>query len=256
MSNFPSYVLAGILRSVGEPKKSGFLGRKLIVRTKALDLGIHQLLKIGVAAGAGRPVAALRIIVDSFDRDWDLDSVRELVDFIDVGPLVAANPDEPPWDIMAGPEFEDLEDGHIPWKWLGEPQLALHYTGWFTQALLWGVLHRREAIRALEADLTTSEESAARWKAAGLETSPDAWPESIEGLFEACDDLVSDFESERRLLAGFPIVLLEEQRISKHSLVTVDQNRPQLNQVSETLPAEQTFSTMCSSVGIAHWRTV
>jgi len=215
MSNFPSYALAGILQSTGWPRKSGFLGRKLVVHTKELDLGIEQLLKIGVAVGAGRPRTALRLIADAFDRDWTADSVRELVDFLVVGPRVAASPDETPWQVIAGPKFAEQGKEYIPWNWLDEPQLALHYTGWFAQALLWGTLHPQEASDALETDRTNLEERAGWWKAEGLDVSPDTWPKNNEELFKVCEELVNSFETERRPLAEAPGELLSEPRVAR-----------------------------------------
>ena len=215
MSNFASYVLVGILQSAGEPKKSGFLGRKLVVHTKALDLGIEQLLKIGVAVGAGRPRIALRLIADSFDRDWTAESVRELVDFLNIEHLVTASPDQPPWQVIAGPGFAEQGKEYISWNWLGEPQIALHYTGWFTQALLRGILHPQEASDALETDRTNLEERAGWWKAKGLDISPDTWPKNNEELLKVCDELVNSFEAERRPLADVPGELLSEPRIAR-----------------------------------------
>ncbi len=118
VSNFASYVLAGILQSTGSPKKTGFLGRKLVVHTKTLDLAIQELLKIGVALGAGRPKVDLRLIADSFERDWTPDSVRELLQFLDVDQLVAASPHQRPWQAIAGPGFRITGKEVIPWDWL------------------------------------------------------------------------------------------------------------------------------------------
>ena len=74
---------------------------------------------------------------------------RELIEFLDVDRQVNAKPDYPPWRAIAGPGFAEVGKEHIPWDWLGQPQLALHYAGWFAQSLLWGILHSREAEAAL-----------------------------------------------------------------------------------------------------------
>jgi hypothetical protein len=214
MSNFATYALAGILQSVGWPRKSGFLGRKVIVQAKVIDLAVEQLLKIGVTLGAGQPKAALRLIADSFDRDWTADSVRELVDFLNVDHLITANPERSPWQAI-GLGFGEMGKEYIPWNWLGEPQLALHYTGWFTQALLWGILHAREARAALDADRRLLEERADLWKQQGLNISPDTWPSNNEEALRVCEELVSAFEVERRPLPKVSGALLEEPRIAR-----------------------------------------
>ena len=163
----------------------------------------------------GRPKVALRLIADSYDRDWTASSVRELLDFLDVDHIVTANPDQPPWQVITGPGFSEVGKDDIPYKWLGEPQLALHYTGWFTQALLWGVLHGQEGRAALDTDRRLLEERAGRWKERGLDVSPDTWASNKEEAFRVCGDLVKSFEAERDSLSEAPIVLSEEPRIAR-----------------------------------------
>ena len=84
MSDIASYVLAGILRSIGKPSKSGFLGRKLVVEATVVDGAFEQMLLIAIGLGTGRPFLAVRLIGDLFqDREWTAQSAAELVDFLD-----------------------------------------------------------------------------------------------------------------------------------------------------------------------------
>jgi hypothetical protein len=137
------------------------------------------------------------------------------VDFLNVDDRVTANPDQLPWQVIAGPRFAEVGKEDIPWNWLSEPQLALHYTGWFAQALLWGVLHAQEARGALDKDRRLLEERAGWWKEQGLDVSPDTWPSNNEELFRVCEELVKRFEAERGPLPEAPVALSEEPRIAR-----------------------------------------
>ena len=107
-----------------------------------------------------------------------------------------------------------LGKDQIPWNWLGEPGIALHYTGWFAQSLLWGILYPNEAQVAVDTDRSHYEKEASSWREHGLEVSPQyPWP-SNESFFQYCEELVNNFEAQRRPLADTPAELLSEPRIA------------------------------------------
>ena len=137
------------------------------------------------------------------------------MDFLNVDHLVTLNPDQPPWQVIADPAFAEVGRDDIPYDWLGEPQLALQYTGWFTQALLWGILHGQEGRRALSTDRRLLEDLAGRWKEQALDVSPDTLPTNNEDAFRVCEELVKSFEAERSPLVEVPIALLSEPRVSR-----------------------------------------
>ena len=55
MYKFPTFLLEGLLTSMGRPTKGGLFGRKWVISTTLLDMALQQLVKVGVALGAGRP---------------------------------------------------------------------------------------------------------------------------------------------------------------------------------------------------------
>ena len=213
MSNFAPFALARILQAADWPRKTGFLRKTSTVRSDVLDLAVEQLLKIGVTLGVGRPELALRLIADSFQREWNADSAQELVEFLNVDDRVSANSEEDPWRVI-GMGFSAVGKEDVPYEWLGEPELARHYTGWFTQSLLWGVLHRQEGRAALETDRRIMGELADWWKQYGLDVSPETWPSNVEEASVYCEAMVNDFEAERRPLAETPVALMNEPSIA------------------------------------------
>ena len=215
MPNFAEYALAGILRSAGWPKESGFFRRKVSVSSNALDLAVDQLLRIGIGLGVGRPQTAVSLIADSFDRDWTTDSVRKLMDLLDLNPQIVAEPTQPPWETIASPRFSEMQAKDIPWEWLGVPELATHYVGWFAQSLLWGILYPDEAGNALWTELTRLKNLAGSWEGSGLDMSADRWPSDLNAFFATCMQVVDSFETERRPLAEAPDALRAEPRIAE-----------------------------------------
>ncbi len=216
--NFASYCLAGLLREVGFPRKSGLLRRKNIVDASAVDVAAKEMVRIAVGLGAGRPDLAIRLVADAFqDRDWSADGATgatEFIDFLDVSEKLAENPDAPPWQAIALP-LKDMGRESIPWEWLGEPGLAVHYVGSFAQGLLWGLLHPDEAREILDAGRVGYEQRAPFWINAGLEISSEyAWP-TPDHFYRTCEELVRSFESERRPLVDAPPELLAERRVAE-----------------------------------------
>ena len=216
MSNFAAYCLAGLLRSMGWPHTSGFLRRREVVDPSVVDVAAVQMVQIGVGLGAGKPHLAIRFIADAFqDREWSADGAEELLDFLDVSKQVADAPDQPPWRTIAPSPLATIRQEPIPWEWLGRSELTADHLGSLAQGVFWGFLHPLEAERALDADRASYEERAPEARKRGLEVSPDyAWSTN-EDFYRNAEELVANFEAERRPLADAPPQLLAEPRVSQ-----------------------------------------
>ena len=148
------------------------------------------------------------------DRDWSASSPEELIDFLDVHERVVDDRDALPWDTIAG-RFADVSEKSIPWEWLAQPELELHYTGWCAQGLLWGFLHPREASDALDTDRVLYSERAPEMIRLGLRISREyAWATN-EDFYQWSEELVRTFEAESRPLADTPAELLAEHRLAQ-----------------------------------------
>ncbi|MEK7777412.1 MAG: hypothetical protein AAB303_02150 [Chloroflexota bacterium] len=214
MSDFALYTLAGILQSVGWPRKTGFLGRKAVVDVTVVDQAAYQLVEIGIGLGAGCPALAVHLLADAFQgRNWATDSATELLDSLDPNQRVMANPKQQPWKTISPPSMTNMGRNSIPWEWLGEPRIAVHYAGAFAQGLIWGLLHPKEAEIALSEDRLKLEQQSPMWRAAGLRVSSEFPWATIEDFYKNCEEIVANFVSEKRPLATTPAELQVEPKL-------------------------------------------
>ena len=230
MYKFPTFLLVGLLTSMGQPRKGGLFGLKRVINSSLLDMALQQLVKVGVALGAGCPTLGLRLIADTFDREWTPESTMQFLDFYDVHDLITANPDQRPWEVISPFNFS-VTRKTVPWKWLNEPAIATHYLGIFVQGMLWGFLHPQEAGRSLDEERAKIQQRASFWGTVNPERANnqqtdsfwiDTWEEnstasrciSNEALYQECENLVSRFETERRPLVDTPLELLREPRVA------------------------------------------
>ena len=230
MSKFPTFLLVGLLTSLGLPTKGGLFGLKWVISTTLLDMALKQLVKVGVALGAGRPSLGLRLITDTFDRDWTPGSTKQFLDFYDVSDLIIANSDQRPWEAISPSNF-GVTRKTVPWEWLNEPAIATHYLGIFVKGILWGFLHPQEAERSLDEERAKVQQRASFWTTVdpghtNQEQTGTFWIDTWEGtstasrcvsneaLYRECENLVSRYETERRPLVDTPTELLREPRVA------------------------------------------
>jgi hypothetical protein len=213
---FAQYALAQLLRSLGWPRKAGFLGHKATVEATVVDVCAHELVQIGISLGIGRPALAVRLLADTFQqRDWSGNSATELLDSLDPNERVVANRNQRPCEAIAPPSLAKMGRKSIAWEWLGDSRLAPHFTGAFGQGLIWGLLHPKEAENALNNDRRHYEQRAPFWRAAGAKISPQyAWATN-EDFYKNCEEIVESFVSERRPLVNTPQELQLEPRIAR-----------------------------------------
>jgi len=212
---FAEYVLAQLFRSVGWPRKSGFFGHNIVVETSVVDIVGRQLVIIGIGLGVGRPVLAVRLIADSFQkRDWSKQSATEFLESLDPNQRVLTNPNQRPCEVIA-PTMENMGRKSIPWKWLCEPRLAIHYTGTFSQALIWGLLHPEEAENALNEERLLYEQWVPFLQSAGTMISTQyAWSTN-EDFYKNCEEIVKIFVHDIRQLVDTPKELRSEASIER-----------------------------------------
>lgn len=211
---FAQYVLLQLLRSFGWPRKADLLGHNAIVEATVVDVCVHLLIQIGVSLGTGRPALAVRLLADTFQqRDWSGHSATELLDSLDPNQRVVDNRNQQPYEAIAPTSLADLGRKEIPWEWLGDPRLAIHFTGAFGQALIWGLLHPKEAENALNEQRFNYEQHAPFWQAAGSKISSQYTWTTNEDFYKNCEEMVESFVSERRPLVNTPKELLSEPRI-------------------------------------------
>ncbi len=209
---FAEYVLAGLLRSMGWPRKAGFLGHKTVVETTVMDVAARQLVTIGIGLGVGRPALAVRLIADTLQRDWSGNSAAEFLESFDPNQRVVANRNQRPCEAIGPTSLADMGRKSIPWQWL-QTKLALHFTGAFGQGLIWGLLHPEEAENALNEDRLHYEQEAPFWQAAGSKISLQyAWTTN-EDFYKNCEEMVENFVHEGRPLVNTPQELQLEPKI-------------------------------------------
>ncbi len=229
MYKFPTFLLVGLLASMGQPRKGGLFGLKRVIDSTILDMALQQVVKVGVALGAGRPALGLRLSADTFEREWTPESTMQFLDFYDVHDLIIAEPYQQPWETISPFNFSETRKT-VPWEWLNEPAIATHYFGIFVQGILWGFLHPQEAGKTLNEERSKVQQRASLWRTVNPERANqqqtgsfwiDTWEEnstasrciSNEAFYQECKKLVSRFESERRSLVETPLELLKEPRV-------------------------------------------
>jgi hypothetical protein len=160
---FSVYLLLTTLHAAGFPRKSGFLGRKLIVDTLVFNAAIREMVLIGVGLGVGRPELVVRIFANSFDAD----AIANWAEFFnDLSPNRQSSiEDISEWARLpsdAPPSFE--------WNWLfGVTPVATINNKTFLLATLWGLLNPKEGEEALEQNRINYTENAPLAIDAGLE---------------------------------------------------------------------------------------
>lgn len=198
---------------MGWPRKKGFLGNKAVVDTTVVDRSVHQLVRMGVGLGAGRPALAVHLLADAFrGRNWSTDSAAELLDSLDPNQRVTANSEQRPWETIP-PSMANLGRNSIPWEWLADPRIETHYTGAFVCGLIWGLLHPKEAEKALNDDRLKYNQWAPMLQADGLEISSQFPWATNEDFHRDCEEIVKNFVSERRQLVAIPAELQAEARL-------------------------------------------
>lgn len=216
MSDLALYALVGMLESMGWPRKAGFLGRKAVVNTAILDQAAHQVVQIGVGLGAGRPAVAVRVLSDAFGaRDWSTANATELIDELDLNQLIQGHANQRPWKTISPPSVAEMGKTSIPWEWLGEPEIAIQYAGVFVQGIIWGLLYPAEAEKALDSDRVDYEQRAPEWQKAGLEIESQYMWQTNEDFYKYCEEVVNNFESERRPLVTSAAELQAEPRVAR-----------------------------------------
>ena len=101
----------------------------------------------------------------------------------------------------------------IPWGWLGEQRIAVHYAGTFAQGLIWGLLHPKEAANTLSEHRLKLEQQAPMWQAAGLRISSEFPWAADEDFYRNCEEIVENYVHERRPLEPIPAELQAEPRL-------------------------------------------
>lgn len=215
MSRFTQFYVAKQLRHMGWPKPKGIF-RKDYVDTHLLDVVVEGAIQVSVGLGAGRPQVGIAVLADTFaNNPWTRESTTKLLrDLKEEGEHeIEKYPELLPWKALYAKYRMAQYGNDIPWKQLDDA--AILWAMISAQGIFWGLTHERDMPAVFAKDKADYERIAAGAISAGV-TGSGKYPwKSIEHFYEACEDLVRDFESARPPLRDIPSALQTAPEIAR-----------------------------------------
>lgn len=217
MSRLVKWYVAEQLNSMGWPRAKGLLRKVSYVPTQLVDLSVGQGLQACMGLGAGRPEIGARVIADVFgDNPWTSESTAGLLEALSEGDEdIARHPDLSPWTAILARNAMTPFMTEIEWEKLDQQEVAIIWGVLSAKAALWGLSHEDRVSTALEADKRHYEETAPRAVRYGLAVPTEAPWQSPDDFYEACEEMVKAFESERPALAAIPKALRDAPAIAR-----------------------------------------
>lgn len=209
MSRFTQFYVAKQLRHMGWPKSKG-LFRKKYVDTRLLDVVVEGAIQVSVGLGAGRPQLGIAVLADTFaNNSWTRESTTKLLqDLKEEGEHeIENNPESLPWEALYAKYRMAQYGNDILWKQLGDAVVFSVWAMSSAQGILWGLTHERDMPAVFAKDKANYERTATKAISAGVTGSGKFPWKSLEHFYEACEDLVRDFESVRPPLHEIPSAL-------------------------------------------------
>ena len=150
---------------------------------------------LATGLGAAMPEVAVSLLADTFAGNlWTERSVGELMDGLrEAGDVVARQPDMPPWQAL-WQQFR-LAPYSSEWGWrnLFDDKLGLIRSRAGTQAVYWGLSNHGRMEEVFDREKSDYEASAIVANDHGLGVSGTYPFQSLDQLYETCDDLVQAF---------------------------------------------------------------
>ena len=213
MSRFIEWYLSNQLQSMGWPKTGLLRPRTPYVPRQLVDLGVQQGLQICMALGHGRPELGGRIIADIFqEQPWTLESTESMLQLLSSfgEKEIARRPDELPWEALSSLVRSDakgyykIKNERLKWEELGSPEVVDIRAKLCSIAAYWGLAHSDEMADAFNEAQQRYNEGAKVWVPHGLDVPLEFPWRDLDDLYESCEQLVTDFESERPPLSSIP----------------------------------------------------
>ena len=216
MSRFMQWFVAETLKQSGWPRPKG-LFRRLVVNTLVVDGAVQQALHIAVALGAGRPHLGAAIIADTFaNNPWTLESTTELLSDLKQGEMkVAAHPAMPPWQALYEQDKLSLVARDIPCEQLANDVVQSVFALGFVEAVFWGINHEDQLPEVFEKEKLSYENTARMAIPHGLNVSASYPWQTLEALYEYCENFVKLYELNRQPLAKIPTALRTAPSMSR-----------------------------------------
>lgn len=217
MSRLVEWYVAKQLNSMGWPRAKGLLRKVYYVPTQLVDLSVGQGLQICMGLGAGRPEMGARVIADAFlDNPWTSESTTGVLEMLSEGDDdIARHPDLSPWTAILAEHTMAPLMTEIEWETLGRQEVRILWAVLSAKAALWGLSHEDGVSTAFEADKRHYEETAPQAVRYGLAVPTEAPWQSLDDFYEACEEGVKLFESERPALAPVPRALRDAPAIAR-----------------------------------------
>ena len=192
------------LNDMGWPRKKGIFRRQYVDAYLA-DTTIEQGLMMATGLEAARPEIAVSLLTDTFaGNPWTEQSVSELMDGLrEAADVVARQPDMPPWQAL-WQQFR-LASYASEWRWsdLFNDNLGLIRARAGTQAVYWGLSNHDRMEEVFDREKSDYEASAIIANDHGLGVSGIYPFQSLDQLYETCDDLVQAFHETMSPLPPF-----------------------------------------------------
>ena len=206
MSRLIAWHLSNQLQNMGWPKTKGLLRKTPYVLTQLVDIGVQQGLQVCMALGAGRPELGGRLIADIYSENpWTLESTESLLQNLSSGEEeIASSPHELPWEALwaayrLAPSMSQME-----WEKIGSIEISWPRYAASAKAAYWGLAHHDEMAAAFNEDQQRYKEGAKVWVPHGLDVPLEFPWRDLDDLYESCEQVVTDFESERPPLPSIP----------------------------------------------------
>jgi hypothetical protein len=199
---FPTYWLFGFLNHMGWPRTTGLFRRRKIVSHLIVCSAVRELVHSAIALGVERPNTAIKLLADLLiKRDWSQQSVKELWNALDPSEKVSNQPEKSPEEIIASFPMtvpdptnpEEVQQDLIAWENVLTENFSAHYHWVFSQGLVWGFIHPKEALAHHEKQRKKYLTRLPEMLQAGLDVHP---IKPLEELANAIENLVDSFQNE------------------------------------------------------------
>ena len=182
------------LTDMGWPRKKGIFRRQYVDANLA-DITIEHGLMMATGLGAVRPEVAVSLLADTFaGNPWTEQSVSELMDGLrEAHGIVARQHDMPPWKALWRQFRLASYASELRWSDLFDDNVGLIRAQAGTRAVYWGLSNHLCMEEVFDREKSDYEAGATIANEHGLGVSRTYPFQSLDQLYETCDDLVQAF---------------------------------------------------------------
>jgi hypothetical protein len=207
----------GMLKGMGWPRSKGLLRRQYVL-SLLVDTAVEQSMALSVGIGAGRPRFGAAILVQMFGNNpWTEESTAELLQHLkeDAEQAVQDNPTLPPSKALWATKRVAPHGNEIPWSILETEQFDAMVGMTSAKAIYWGLRHSEEMPSVFAAAKENYERDAPDMIRHGLDVSRQYSWESLEALYDTCEEIVRGYEADvQPLPSQLPSALVKTPEIA------------------------------------------